>query len=376
MGRANPPVYLDYNATAPIRPEARAAMLDAMSAAGNPSSVHGPGRAARARLEAARRRIADFLGAAPGNVVFTSGGTEANLIALRGSGRRRVLVSAIEHAAVLGAAPGAGRVPVGRDGLVDLGALDAMLAASGEPALVSVMWANNETGAIQPVAGVVEVARRHGALVHSDAVQAAGKLPLDFAASGLDAMSVSAHKLGGPPGVGALLVAEGAPVSPLAAGGGQERGRRAGTENLPGVAGFAAAVEAAAADPGEAARVRAPRDGFEARLAAAAPEARILCREVERLGNTSCVVMPGVAAETQVMALDLEGIAVSAGAACSSGKVRRSHVVDAMEPEGEAAGCALRVSFGRTNGPEDVERVVAAWLRLYKRAGRTARAAA
>lgn len=361
-------VYLDHNATAPLRAEARAAMLDAMDGGGNPSSIHGQGRAARARMERSRRQVAAFLGAPPEGVIFTSGGTEADILALRGTGRRRLVVSAIEHDAVLAAVPDPVRVPVSPSGVVDLAALDAILAAGDEPALVSVMWANNETGVIQPVADVAAIARRHGALVHSDAVQAAGRLSISFTESGLDLMSVSGHKIGGPPGIGALLVREGIALTPVATGGGQEKGRRSGTENLPGIDGFAAATEAAGSAE-EIARVRAIRDAFEARLLAAVPTARILGRDVDRVMNTSAVVMPGVSAETQVMALDLAGIAVSAGAACSSGKVTRSHVIEAMEPNGDAAGSTIRVSFGWTNTAGDADRVADAWIDLYKRAG-------
>ena len=361
-------IYLDFNATAPLRPEARVAMLDSMSEPGNPSSVHRAGRDARGRLEASRRAIAGALGAAPGNVVFTSGGTEADILAIRGSGRRHVLASAIEHQAVLSAAPDIELVPVTPHGLIDLEALDQRLSRFERPALVSVMWANNETGAIQPVREVVAVARKHGALVHSDAVQAVGKLSVDFAESGLDMMSVSAHKLGGPPGAGALLVSDDVALDPVAAGGGQERGRRPGTENLPGIAGFAAAVTAAAADLVARARVRRLRDAFEERVCAAAPRARVLCREVRRLDNTSCIAMHGVPAETQVMALDLDGIAVSAGAACSSGKVEPSHVIAAMDPDGTDARNAIRISLGWTTTEREIDRLVRSWLALYNRA--------
>ena len=366
-------IYADYNATTPMRPEATAAMLAVLGAPGNPSSVHRAGRAARAVLEGARRQVASFLGALPQSVTFTSGGTEADLLALRGAGRSRVLVSAIEHDAVLAAVPEAVRVPVDADGILDIQALARLLDASNEPAVISVMWANNETGAIQPITDVIELARVHGALVHSDAVQAAGKVPIDFASSGLDLMSVSAHKIGGSSGVGALLARDSVPLGPQITGGGQERGRRSGTENLPGIASFGAAAECAGAalwaSGGSLGGIAELRDGFEAGIRAAVPGARILCQEVDRLPNTSCVVMPGVAAETQVMAFDLEGIAVSAGSACSSGKVKRSHVIEAMEPGGEAAANSIRVSLGWLTTVEEVDHLVAAWCKLYKRTG-------
>lgn len=366
-------IYADYNATTPLRPEARAAMVESLGEPGNPSSVHRAGRTARAALERARRQVAEFLGATPETVIFTSGGTEADLLALRGAGRARVLVSAIEHDAVLAAVPEADRIPVGSDGLVDLPALATLLDASRDPAIVSVMWANNETGAIQPLAQVIAMAKAKGALVHSDAVQAAGKVGIDFAASGLDMVSVSAHKIGGPAGIGALLLREGLALDPLITGGGQERGRRSGTENLSGIVGFGAAAERASAGllegSGVIEHIARLRDHLEARIITAAPGARVLCQAVPRLANTSCIVMPAMAAETQVMALDLEGIAVSAGSACSSGKVKRSHVIEAMEPGGDAATNAIRVSLGWMNTVEEVDRLVDAWLRLYKRAG-------
>jgi cysteine desulfurase len=366
-------IYADYNATTPLRPEARAAMVEILAEPGNPSSVHRAGRTARAAVEKARRQIADFLGTVPETVIFTSGGTEADLLALRGSGRARVLASSIEHDAVLAAVPKVTRVPVGRDGFLDLVALETLLAVSDEPAIVSVMWANNETGAIQPLQDVVAIAKARGALVHSDAVQAAGKLSIDFESSGLDLLSISSHKIGGPSGVGALLAREGLALDPLITGGGQERGRRSGTENLSGIVGFGAAAERAAADMTasreETQKIGLLRDRFEEQILAAAPGARVLCLAGPRLANTSCIVMPGVAAETQVMALDLEGIAVSAGSACSSGKVKRSHVIEAMEPGGDAAASAIRISFGWLNTPGEVDRLVAAWLKLYKRAG-------
>ncbi len=362
-------VYLDHNATTPIDPAACTAMLDAVSVHGNPSSVHETGRLARDRLERARRQVARFLGARPEHLIFTSGGTEADLLALRGVPARYCIVSAIEHDAVLAAVPDAYRLPVTAQGIVDLAALEHVLESVDDPAVVSVMWANNETGAIQPIRDVVRICRAHGALVHSDAVQAAGKLPINFLKSGIDMLSVSAHKFGGPPGVGALLVRNTVALIPLHPGGGQERGRRSGTENLPGIAGFGAAAEAAGWTLPDMERVCALRDRLEAQLLASAPDARVLCADVERLPNTSCVVMPGVAAETQVMAFDLEGLAVSAGSACSSGKVSRSHVIDAMEPNSDAAVCAVRISLGRQNVDADIDRLVSAWLALYKRLG-------
>ncbi len=360
-------VYLDYNATAPLRPEVLAAMTGAMAEPGNPSSVHAPGRRARRLIEEARIRVAALAGADPRWVNFTSGGTEANNWALTGLGRGPRLVSAAEHDSVLQAAPEARRLAVHADGRVDLEDLQEALADFGAGALVSVMLANNETGVLQPVEAVVELARAAGALVHCDAVQAAGKLPLDMARLGVDCMTLSAHKLGGPPGVGALICRDGVDLKPLLRGGGQESRRRAGTENLPGIAGFGAAAEAARRDLPLMAEIRRLRDRLEEGARAIAPDLRIFGAEAERLANTSCLALPGRSAETQVMALDLAGVAVSAGAACSSGKVQPSHVLAAMGAGPDEAASAIRVSLGWQSGEADVGRFLSAWGDLYRR---------
>jgi cysteine desulfurase len=355
--------YLDHNATSPLRPLAFDAMVEALGAGGNPSSVHRAGRSARSRVDAARRQVATLVGALPAEIVFTSGGTEANNMALGGSGRRRVLASAVEHDSVLRAAPHAEIIPVDTDGVVDLAALERMLAAPGEPTLVSVMFANNETGVLQPVADVVRLARQAGALVHCDAVQGAGKVRVDLHGLGVDYLSLSAHKFGGPTGVGALVVRNGAPFEPDRRGGGQEANRRAGTENVAGIAGFGAAAEAAR----DGLAVEQLRDRMERSLLAIAPEARVFGAGARRLGNTSCIAMPSVKAETQVMALDLAGVCVSAGAACSSGKVHRSAVLAAMGIEDAVAETAIRISFGWNTESDHIERLIAAWRDLYTR---------
>ncbi|NQW10290.1 MAG: cysteine desulfurase [Alphaproteobacteria bacterium] len=371
----NDAIYLDYNATAPLRPEALDAMTDAMGSVGNPSSVHGFGRAAHASLERARASVAALVDRPPAGVVFTAGGTEADALALRGTGRGRVLVSRIEHDAVLAAAPGADRITVDAEGRLDLDHLDTLLGETDEPALVSVMWANNETGVIQPIARVVERAHAAGALVHVDAVPGAGRLDPSVL-SKVDLITLSAHKLGGPAGVGALVVREGVPLVPLIAGGGQEKGRRSGTENRIGIAGFAAvAVAAMIGRETEQERLARLRDGMEARLRAGAPELRVLGAGAPRLANTSCLGLPGVPAETQVMTLDLDGIAVSAGSACSSGKVKRSHVLDAMLPGDPIAGHAIRVSLGWATTEADIDRFAVAWQRMRQRLSPAARAA-
>ncbi|MCH8035910.1 MAG: aminotransferase class V-fold PLP-dependent enzyme, partial [Proteobacteria bacterium] len=269
-----------------------------------------------------------------------------------------------------GADRGVERIPLSRDGVVDLDALEALLGADPRPALVSVMLANNETGVIQPVARAAETAHRRGALVHCDAVQGAGKIPVDMAALGVDLLSLSAHKLGGPQGVGALIVAEGIELAPLMRGGGQERRHRAGTENLPGIAGFGAAATCALAGLEPMAGLAALRDRLERRLRARAPEIKIYGAGAPRLSNTSCFGVPGLAAETQVIALDLAGVAVSAGAACSSGKVAPSHVLKAMGASEAEAGCAIRVSLGWDSGTAGIERFLEAWSALYSRSTR------
>jgi cysteine desulfurase len=339
-GLGQPVIYLDANATEPLRPEARSAVLAALDVVGNPSSVHGAGRAARRILEDARETIAARFGAEPAATVFTSGGTETDVLAVHalGSGRR-VVIGATEHDAIRAAAPQAAVLPVDADGIVDLAALDAMLRTGG-PALVCLMLANNETGVLHPIAEAAAICRRFGALLHVDAVQAAGRIPVDLDKLGVDSLALSSHKLGGPQGAGALLLAPSlASIAPLIAGGGQERGRRGGTPALPAIVGFAAA--AACGPPDQLALVRL-RDRLEA--AAHAAGATPIGVDVPRLANTTCLALPGVRADAQVIALDLAGFAVSAGAACSSGKVATSHVLAAMGFSA-LAGQAIRVSL-------------------------------
>jgi cysteine desulfurase len=358
---SSPAAYLDWNATAPVLAEVQDAMTAALARCGNPSSVHRSGRAARQAVEAARAEVAALAGAAPEDVIFTSGGSEANHLALRGLDGEK-FVSAIEHDSVLAAAPEARRIPVGSDGCVDLAALEAML--ENRPC-VSLMHANNETGVIQPVAAAARLAHAHGGLLHCDAVQTAGKLVLDRRALGADLMTLSAHKIGGPQGVGALIASPDLPLKPLIAGGGQERGRRAGTENVPGIVGFGVAAKLARGRVAEAARIAALRDAAERQMLAAVP-GRVFGAGAMRLPNTLCIAMSGVAASTQVMALDLAGVMVSAGSACSSGKVRRSHVLSAMGA-GDDAECAIRVSLGWSTTQADIDRLVEAWAALYAR---------
>jgi cysteine desulfurase len=370
--------YLDWNATAPLRPQARDAIATALDLVGNPSSVHADGRAARALIEAAREHVASLVGANARNVIFTSGGTEANALALTPSvttselrPRDRALISSIEHPSVRsgGRFPPQMRedIPVTREGVVDLDWLAARLdALAGSAPLVSVMLANNETGVIQPVAEVAEQTHAAGGVLHVDAVQAAGKIPCDINYLGADLLTLSAHKLGGPKGVGALVLAdEGLHIGdPLIRGGGQERGNRAGTENVIGITGFGAAAEAAAAGlADEAARMKGARDRLEAGLRAASPAAVVFGTAVPRLPNTTLVAMPGIKAETALIALDLDEVSVSSGSACSSGKVAPSHVLAAMGVAPELALGAIRISLGPTTTDEEIEIFLNAWMK-------------
>lgn len=350
------PVYLDHNATTLIRPEVLAAMSEAARECGNASSVHAWGRRARARVEDARERVAALVGAKPEWVVFTGSGTEANNLALRGI-EGTVVVSAVEHLSVLNAREDAARLGVDADGVVTLDETPDGVA------LLSIMLANNETGVMQPVERAAKLARERGALVHCDAVQAAGRVAIDMQRLGVDMLSLSAHKLGGPQGVGALIVRGGVPLDALLRGGGQERGLRAGTENVAGIVGFGVAAEIALREIERMDRLRTLRDRIEAML----PEARVFGAAAERLPNTSCLAMPGVSAESQLMAFDLDGIMVSSGSACSSGKVAKSHVLAAMGVSDALADCAIRVSLGWTTTDQDVARFIDAWLALYAR---------
>ena len=364
-------IYMDANATEPLRPAARAAMLAALDVGGNPSSVHDPGRAARRLMEDSREAIARHFGVRPRDVVFTSGGTEADALAVHALGcRRRLVVSAIEHDAIRAAAAGAETFPVSRSGVADLDRLEALLKGQA-PALVCLMLANNETGVIQPVTEAAMLCSRFGAWLHVDAVQAAGRMAVDRTALGCHSVAISSHKLGGPAGVGALLLAPDiGHIPPLIAGGGQELGRRGGTPPVAPIAGFAAAV-GATRNPASVAPLRDLMDGVaplrdRAEAAAVACGAVVCGGDAPRLPNTTCIALPGVRADAQVIALDLEGIAVSAGAACSSGKVAASHVLAAMDL-GPLAGQAIRLSLPWTATDADVAYFAAAYERMAAR---------
>lgn len=373
--------YLDHNATSPLRPEARAAMERAFAIAGNPSSVHLEGRRARAAVEEGRESVAALVGARPQDVIFTSGGTEANALALAGAVQgaldaeariTRLFVSAIEHDSVLKTARAiASRqavrlatIPVSNDGVVDCGALASLLREGKGRALVSVMAANNETGVVEPIDKVVTLSAEAGALVHVDSVQACGKIAVDAACT--DYLTISAHKFGGPQGVGALIVRDGTPFATQLLGGGQERSRRAGTENVAGIAGFGAAAEMVRRE--DVAALKSLRDRFESELVRRFPGAVVFGSRALRIANTSNFALPGITAETAVMALDLAGVMASSGAACSSGKVTSSHVLKAMGVADDVAAAALRFSFGWNSTSGDVEAALASLEDLVARA--------
>jgi cysteine desulfurase len=366
-------IYLDWNATTPLRREAREAMAAAWDLSGNPSSVHAEGRQARKLVEDARDSIAGAVGALPRNIIFTSGGTEANALALtpglrRGAGVERLVVSAIEHTSVLAGgrfpADAISTVGVTSLGLLDLDRLRAML--EGEPAaLVSVMLANNETGAVQPVKEAAAIVHSAGGLLHVDAIQAFGKIPFDINEMNADFVTLSGHKIGGPKGVGALVLAEGMlGFEPLLRGGGQEKGRRAGTENVAGIAGFGAAAEAAmGALKTDALRLESLRNRLESGLRMT-PGAIVFSDDVPRLPNTTLFTVPGLRAETAVIGFDLAGVAVSSGSACSSGKVQPSHVLEAMGFGPKTTQGAVRLSLGWSTSDADIDCCLEAWRKL------------
>jgi cysteine desulfurase len=379
----NTRTYLDHNATTPLRAEARVAMVSALDLCGSASSIHGDGRAVRKLIEVARHEVAALIGAQAKNVVFCGSATEANNMALcldwQRDGKtplRRLAVSAVEHVSVLNGARVAedfiSILPVNDQGLVDLAGVKTLLdqwQSEGVSGLVSVMLANNETGVVQPVKAVADLVHAAGGLVHCDAAQAAGKIAFSINDIGADLLTLSSHKLGGPLGAGALVLASEVAhlANPLLRGGGQEKGRRAGTENAPAIAGFGAAATAALHHLAEyGSHASRLRDELEARLRDGSGKIVFFGEGAQRLPNTSCFAELGMAAETMLIALDLEGISVSSGSACSSGKVKISHVLMAMGVEQELASCAIRVSLGRDASAEDIKFLVTVWTRLRK----------
>ncbi len=383
-------IYLDFNATAPMRPAVRSRMVDLLAETGNASSIHAEGRRARAIIEQARGEVARLVGARPELVVFTSGATEAAALALTPGLRSalgqgpvdRLLVGATEHPAVATGhrflKDGVKIVPVQSDGVIDLAALETMLQDGSGRTLLALQAANSETGVLQPVAQAADLVHAQGGLIVCDAVQAAGRIECSFAALRADVILLSAHKLGGPQGVGAMVMGSDALriETPLVRGGGQERGLRGGTENVLAIAGFGVAAREIASRP-DVARLSALRDGLEGQLARLVPDLAVFGADAPRLPNTTAFAMPAIANETLLMALDLEGIAVSTGSACSSGKVSRSHVLEAMGVDAHLSGGLIRISLGWSSTTADVDRFIEAFGVILQRIrGRAMRSAA
>lgn len=362
-------IYLDFNATVPTRPEVIAAMVATMEAGGNPSSVHRQGRSSRNKVEEARRQIADLVNCKAQEIIFTSGGTEANNLALSGLAGRQLMISAIEHDSILTATRPLEPIVirVDQNGIIDLADLEEQLRSATKPVLVSIMLANNETGVIQPLKDIAVLVHKFEALLHCDAIQAVAKIPVDFRELGVDMMSISAHKFAGPQGMGALVLREGIAIEPMVKGGGQELGRRAGTENVAGIVGFGVAAALVEERLDGQDQVRQLRDNLETALTEISPGSVVYGADVPRLPNTVSVSMPGVPSELQVMNFDLAGIAVSAGSACSSGKVKASHVLMAMGVPEDEAGTAVRISLGPTTTSADIDAVLNCWTTLFQR---------
>jgi cysteine desulfurase len=361
------PVYLDYNATAPVRPEIIGLMTEVMAHPGNASSVHAAGRAARKYVEDAREQVAALVGVKPASVIFNSGATEGNNTVLNAYTGQRVLISAIEHPSVLNILPETEKIPVTREGVIDLTALRAMIAKGPKPALISVMMVNSETGVIQPARDIAAIAHEVGALFHTDAVQAAGRIPVNLADIGADYLTLSAHKMAGPQGVGALIVREGLTPPRFMKGGSQETNHRAGTQNVAGIAGMGLAARLAAEHLPHYTDIQKLRDMMEAEIRALAKDVVIFGTNAPRVGNTSDISLPGVEAQTQLMALDLAGICVSSGSACSSGSFKPSHVLLAMTGDEGLARSALRISLGYATTTADITHFLQAWEKMYRK---------
>lgn len=358
-------IYLDFNATAPLRPEVASVMQYWFSVPANPSSVHSFGRAAKKQLEDARKTIAEVISCFPNEIIFMGSGTEANITALQSFSERKIFVSAIEHSSVLKNIQytNGGYIPVDINGIVKLSELEVKVSNNKDKALVSVMLANNETGVIQPISEIAEICKKYGALLHCDAVQALGKIPLDFSLLGVDVLTISAHKMGGAIGSAALVVKNNLSIKPLLSGGGQELGRRAGTENIAAIAGFAKVVELI--DMAHMKNLRQWLDEMEMQMKSAG--GIVFAKDVARLPNTTCVAMPNVGNETQLIDFDLKGFAVSAGSACSSGRIEKSHVLLAMGVSPELASSAIRISAGWNTTKEEIDKFIQSWLVLNNR---------
>ena len=359
-------IYLDYNATTPIREEVKQRMLEVMGPPLNSSSVHSYGRKAKSYLQNARNSVGNLINANNDQIIFTSGGTEANSMIMQSS--KRPLISSVEHDAVIASSFNPEFIEVNSDGVVSLNKLESKIKLIN-PDIISVMWANNETGVIQPIKEIVKIAKKFKIHVHCDAVQAVGKIKIDFKSSGLNSMAISSHKIGGPVGVGALIISDPFNINPIIFGGGQERGHRSGTENLIGIVGLGSASDLVSKDSELITNIALKQKQFEKLLRDNLCDIKIFGDNVERLPNTTCVYMPHLEANAQVIALDLEGYAVSAGSACSSGKVKSSHVLKAMNAE-FASNKSIRISSGWQNNQNDLEKLAHAYIELYKRSNK------
>ncbi len=359
-------IYIDYNASAPLRKEARVLMIEIMDMPHNASSVHSFGRKGRAYIEKAREQVANLVGAPSAQVIFNSGATEANNTVLHHFTGATILVSATEHLSVLESQNDLIKIPVDNNGLIDLSVFEALLTKE-KPALVSIMLANNETGVIQPIVELSALAHKHGALFHCDAVQAVGRMPVNISELGVDFMTISSHKIGGPQGVGAIILGLCGITPTLLYGGGQEKKARAGTENVAGIAGFGAAAELAKQELKQFQHLEELRDNFEKNLKDISPEIIIHGKNAPRTANTSLFSLPGAHTETMMIAFDLEGIAISNGSACSSGTVRASYVLEAMGYKKDITSSALRISIGWDTKQSDLERFLDVWSDIYNR---------
>ena len=360
-------VYLDYNATAPIHPDILDLVTKVMNErVGNASSVHSFGRDARKYVEDARHQIAALCAVEPEQVIFTSGATESNNTILNSFQNKRILVSTIEHPAILEAAGDAERILVTRDGIIDMDAYEKILNTGDPPALVSIMLVNSETGVIQPIADMAKMAHDKGALFHTDAVQGAGRVDLTLEKLGVDYISLSSHKMSGPQGVGAIIFRKGLELRKFMRGGGQEKNCRAGTHNTAGIAGMGLAAEHALNNLNDN-TIQKLRDYLESEIKKISSDVIIYGENAPRVGNTSDIGLPGVPAETQLMALDLESIAVSSGSACSSGSFKPSHVLMAMGCTEDEAKSALRISLGYATTQTDIDRFIDVWSKMVKR---------
>ncbi len=362
----NPVIYLDYNATSPLLPQVREVMEEVASLPLNPSSVHSYGRLAKKHLEDARKMLANYLSVWPDEIIFTASATEANNMALQAFPDHVLGVAASEHSSVLNIAKERADsiiLPVDEHGLLKLDVLEAALQQYGAKLLVSVMLANNETGVIQPIADIAKRVKAAGALIHTDAVQGFGKLPLDFNLLGVDILTLAAHKVGGPVGVGVLVVRNGLAIQPLLMGGGQEKRRRAGTENIPAILGMAKLV----ASLPQLEHLREWKNRIEKQILNVSRETKIFGAGADRIANTICLTMPNISSETQLMNFDLAGICVSAGSACSSGRIESSHVLKAMGVSENEAATAIRISLGWGTTEMEVERFIEEWQKIYQR---------